>query len=428
MNFEFTPHDSQRVLLDKMTRFTVVNCGRRWGKTLVALYIILTALSQGKKVGYFVPTSARFENVWKKLVKFLQPLEQQAWCKINLSRHEINFNHSTGHCKFWSLEDLNAGRSEDYDLVVLDEAAFCPHLQDSWERCILATLADRSGSALILSTPDAPEGFFYDMTQYASNAKNKLWSYFKAPTWTNPLITKEEIGIIQDMLPERVFNNEYGAEFAIDLGDSFFYSQSSIIFAETKVHKEFPLHFSFDFNVNPCSVTIGQKIDYPRAYGGGCYIHDELQVQGTTRELCQLIIDGKWLDHSAGFFVTGDNSGSNLDTATDVMHNNFDVIQHMLNMNEYQFINTRGRNPLHTISRNSCNTVMHNQLLTINPKAKVLTQEVKTAKANARGQLQKDRKKYKMDLVDALRYQINAWFPEGVPQIREFKEYINKAA
>lgn len=430
MNFIFEPHDSQRALLEKMTRFTVINCGRRWGKTLIALWHILCALHAGQKVAYFVPTSARFENVWKKLVKALQPVEMIGKCKINLSRHEINFETTGAHCKFWSLEDLNAGRGEDYDLIIIDEAAFCAHLQDSWDKAIRATLLDRRGKCIILSTPDAPEGFFYEMAEFAQKPKNKNWTYFHAPSWTNSLLDQDEIEEIEDTLPEHVFLNEYGAEFMLNVDQAFFYSQKSIIWHETEVVRTEPLYFSFDFNVNPCSLVVGQQVNKYRGRGGGLYIHDEIQIQGTTRELCQALIDhpNNYINNPAGFFITGDNSGNNLDTAVDVLHNNFDVIQYMLNVSDAIFINTRSRNPLHNVSRNTCNTVMHNQLLTINPAAKVLKKEIETAKVDKWGKLKKDREKNKMDLVDATRYLMNAWFPDGTPQIRSFKDFINAAA
>jgi len=423
-NFVFEPHDSQRALLEKMTRFTVINCGRRWGKTIIALYLIIKYLAQGKRVTYFVPTSARFENVWKKLEQFMRPLEMIGKCKINLSKHEINCSN-WGHCKFWSLEDLNSGRGEEYDLVLIDESAYCDHLTSHWEQIIRATLLDRKGCAVILSTPAGPDGFFYEMCEFAKSGKNKNWTYFKAPSWTNNLIDPEELNEIESILPREVWLMEYGAEFMLNLDDAFFYSQKSIIWQQTKPDFNHPLFISFDFNVNPCSLLVGQQINDSRARGGGIYIHDELQVKGTTRELCEAFKELPYINHPSGFFITGDNSGNNLDTAVDALHNNFDVIKYTLNVSDAIFKNTRSRNPLHHVSRNSCNTVMHNQLLTIDPKCKVLKKEIEIAKVDKWGKLVKDREKYKMDLVDTARYLVNALFPDGTPDIRRFKDYID---
>ena len=426
MNFIFEPHDSQRALLEKRTRFTVINSGRRYGKTIIALYLMLDDLSNKKRVAYFVPTSARFENVWNKLDKYLRPLEMVGKCKINLSKHQIDFK-SGAHCKFWSLEDLNAGRGEEYDGVYIDEAAYCDHLKYHWDNIIRATLLDRKGGATILSTPAEPEGWFYEMTEFAKDPKNKLWTYFHAPTWANNLLDREEIEEIKNSLPPRVFNQEYGAEFMMNLDDAFFYSNKSIIWQPTKVDRNFPLMFSFDFNVNPCSLIVGQQVSDIRARGGGIYIHDELQVQGTTRELCQAFIEKfpHYLNHPSGFYITGDNSGNNLDTAVDALYNNFDVIKYMFNISDSLLKSTRSRNPLHHVSRNTCNTVMHNQLLTINPECKVLKKEIETAKTDKYGKLKKDREKYKMDLVDSMRYFMNALFMDGTPDIRRFKDFID---
>jgi len=418
---QFKPHPSQQALLDNMGRFTVLNCGRRWGKTLFALYIILDALVHGKRVAYFAPNSGRFTNLWDKLNNLLGDLIATRLLTINNTRKEVRVKHTNGYCRFWSMEDINAGRSEYYDIVIIDEAAFIPHLEYTWLNAIRATLVDTRGWAIIMSTPNGTDNYFYEL----SIKDGKDWYYHHAPTTSNTYLAEEEILSIKDDVPELVYDQEYLAKFIDTTGNDFFYSRQSIVTMDVDVFPLEPLWLSFDFNVNPCTMIMSQKIDRHRALGGGIYFHDELQVQGTTRELCEIFKGTEYYNHPAGLLITGDASGKSMDTTADVLHNNYDIIENILGITPGQFINTRGSNAMHEWSRNVCNTAFHNQFVTFSSRLEVLPQEVKKATPDSRGKLKKDRDKYQMDAVDAMRYQFNAWFPKGVPDIREYKSMLN---
>lgn len=390
------------------------------------MFIILDMLAQGKRIAYFAPNTGRFTNIWDKLNNTLADLAKQGFLTINNSKHEIKMREGAnrGYCRFWSLEDREAGRSEYYDWVIIDEAAFAPHLEYTWMHAIRATLVDTQGCALIMSTPHGTDNFFYEL----SLKKGDEWYYHHAPTSSNTYISEAELESIKADMPDIVYAIEYDAKF-IDLSiNDFFYSRGSIVTAPTEIKPEYPLWFSFDFNVNPCSVLISQKIDTHLSLGGGCYFHDELQVQGTTRELCKFLKATAYYEHPSGFLITGDAAGRGTDTTADVLHNNYDIIMDLLEVSEHQLINTRGTNALHEWSRNVCNTAFHNQFVTMNASMKILPDEIRKAQPTANGKLKKDRDKFKMDMVDAMRYQMNAWFPEGIPDIRNYKQLLTNVS
>lgn len=423
MKYYFNPHDSQQLLLEKAKRFNVLNCGRRWGKTMIALFLIMSTLERRQRVAYFMPSASRFGSVWQELIAYMEPLASGGFCKINKSRHDIIFKNGA-FCKFWSLEDKISGRGEKYHRLIVDEAAYADDLEDAWDKRLRATLADFKGDGWFLSTPNGADNYFYEL----SERDNPNWLYFHAPSWTNPLLGADEIDEIRSDTPPQIFDQEYGAEFLTLGKDLFFYSNGSLILENAPVYEDAPLYVSFDFNVNPCTLLVGQKIFNPRAFHGGCFIYDEFQVPGTTAELCEVFKQSSYFNHPGGLIVTGDSAGSSLDTRANVLHNNYDIIRNSFGLSNAQLVNIRESNPYHTVSRNTCNTVMHNQLLTISPKCKVLLKDLRIAKATTQGRLKKDRKNYKMDAADAMRYMHHAWFPNGIPEIRSYKAMVNQAA
>ena len=49
-------------------------CGRRFGKTLVAVDMLTNRLLDGERVAYFAPTYRMGADVWRELKQTLRPL------------------------------------------------------------------------------------------------------------------------------------------------------------------------------------------------------------------------------------------------------------------------------------------------------------------------------------------------------------------
>jgi hypothetical protein len=116
-----------------------------------------------------------------------------------------------------SAEEYEHLRAEGLDFAVLDEAARMR--RDAWFECIRPRLTDKRGKAIFLSTPSGLN-WFYEIYMLGKIEDNN-WESFTFPTWTNPYIPKEEIEDARKDMPERLFRQEYGAEFLSDLGAIF---------------------------------------------------------------------------------------------------------------------------------------------------------------------------------------------------------------
>lgn len=424
IKIKFSPHDDQKLFLENRKRFNVLPCGRRWGKSTLARYLLNDAMIVQRGIGfYYTPTSARYLDLWKRLSQEYYPLVNKGVVKVNSSRKELS-RSPLNYVKMWSMEDRTSGRGSEVDTAIVDEAAFAAELEYHLNNIILATLIDRRGCLYIMSTPSGTNNYFYDLSRKHLTDEN--WHTHHAPTYKNPFIDRTELKLIQNSLPTVVYEQEYEAKF-VDLDeDLFFYEHQKIIVEPTEINPYYPLWISFDFNVNPCTAVIGQKVDASYSNGGGCYIHDVIQVKGTTRELCKILkTETNYLNHPAGIKVTGDRTGMNYGTATDILVNNFEVIKNELLITQAQFVNIVGSNQHYHVSRNTCNSLMFNEVFYIDDKyGSELVNEITIAKVDDRGKLLKDRSYFKMDRVDAMRYLVYAWFPDGVPDITKFCQYL----
>ena len=191
------PHENQDLIINCTTRFRVVMCGRRFGKSELSQIEIVMAAIKGESVAYITPT-------YKLAKVFFEKLIQAIPYANNKSNLIINFPNG-GSVEFFTGERLDNLRGRKFHLIVIDEASFIPDLEQGWLNSIRPTLTDYKGRALFLSTPKG-KNFFYSL--FLKNG-DEDWQGFKFTTYDNPFIDPIEIEDAKRQLPTAVFEQEY---------------------------------------------------------------------------------------------------------------------------------------------------------------------------------------------------------------------------
>ena len=134
-------HSAQEQILAERKRFNVLDCGRRFGKSVLAGNLLIDEACEGQPCAYFAPTYKLLEGTYKELLVALSPVIRK--------KHDNQFIEliTGGIIEFWSLENPLAGRSRKYKLAIVDEAAFNRNLWQSWTEAIRPTLTDLKGDA-----------------------------------------------------------------------------------------------------------------------------------------------------------------------------------------------------------------------------------------------------------------------------------------
>jgi|GEM_PF-337410 len=206
------PHPTQALILNHEARFRVVACGRRFGKTTIALFDLMLTALDGGAAWWVLPSYTMANETWQNLTTLLAPHA----ARIDKGTRTLYFDRG-GTISVRSAHDPDKLRGIGLDLVVIDEAAFCD--AETWH-VLRPALSDTGGRALLLSTPNG-RNWFWRLFQQGLNPDNLDWVAWHMPTWANPLIPMDEIQSAQREMPAQKFRQEYEAEFTDNIAGVF---------------------------------------------------------------------------------------------------------------------------------------------------------------------------------------------------------------
>jgi len=67
-------HVNQQKVVDGHKRFSVLSCGRRWGKSALAINLLSEIALDGKLAGYFTPTYKLLDGTFNECLHALEPV------------------------------------------------------------------------------------------------------------------------------------------------------------------------------------------------------------------------------------------------------------------------------------------------------------------------------------------------------------------
>jgi len=214
-------HPGQREILQKDARFKVLACGRRWGKTRLGCLMTLASALEGGSSWWVAPTYKQAEIGWRMLRWLLRHVIGVQW------RHSDRLAElpNGGWLQVRSADDPDSLRGEGLDRLVVDECALVS--ERAWTECLRPTLTDRRGGALFISTPRGLD-WFWRLWELGRAGDDADWASWRFPSAANPFLDAEEIEKARQILPDRVFRQEYMAEFLEDAGGVFLGVQAVI--------------------------------------------------------------------------------------------------------------------------------------------------------------------------------------------------------
>lgn len=237
-------HPAQMEIFNSPARFKVAACGRRFGKSYLAAWILLIKglQSEKKDIFYIAPTFQQAKDILWALLKDLGR-------DVIKSTHENTatitlINDRKIYLKGSDRPDTLRGVGLAY--VVMDEYAFMK--PSVWEQIIRPTLADVKGEALFIGTPEG-RNHFHDI--YMAAEEDEEWEAFSFNSTDNPLIDPKEIEVARRSMSSQAFRQEFEASF-----ESF----SGGIFEEQWFHKgEEPEYGHYVVAVDPAGFEQSSK-------------------------------------------------------------------------------------------------------------------------------------------------------------------------
>ena len=196
-------------------------CGRRTGKTLGAVYMTVEHLTTNPEhVGYWVaPTYGLTRKGLRETLRFLRGFTGLG---VAVSRAEKRIEFSNGSfLEFHTADNPDSLVSEGLDWLVVDEAGLIAD-KEVWTGRLRPALADREGRALFISSPRG-RNWFYDVYMHIRDdgTVDPNWESWNIPTLDGGFVKPGELLDIKGSTPDRIFRQEYLAEFIEGEGSVF---------------------------------------------------------------------------------------------------------------------------------------------------------------------------------------------------------------
>ena len=207
LNFELLSW--QKEVFNSPARFKIVAAGRRCGKSrLSAITLLIEGLNcpEGAAVMYIAPTLGQARAIIWDLI---HDLGRQVIKSSHINNLEITLINGR-KIMIRGADNPDSLRGMSLTYVVLDEVAFIK--QDIWEKVIRASLSDRKGRALFISTPSG-RNWFYDIYKLGMDETDEEWRSWHFTTKDNETIDPKEIDAAERTLSSFAFKQEYLSSF-----------------------------------------------------------------------------------------------------------------------------------------------------------------------------------------------------------------------
>lgn len=293
------PHPKQAEFLADPHRYKVLNWGRRTGKS-VAVWekVVLEGMLRQGTYYIIAPTYKQAKSIyWRDICKrykgeFMEFNEQElsitfdylSGIKIPTQHGEVVVNHDPNlpptRIELKGADNPDSLRGTGIMGAVLDEYAFMPNGKYLYDTILSASLADRDGWCVFISTPNGIHNHFYDLVKTAQ-ANPDLYYFSHATAQDNTYFPKKEfeqarkMHEIEGKLDQ--FNQEWLAEFVNPTRLVYSAFQNDIhVLPGSKFDELLPEYgtknLAIDFGMTDPTAAVFVHIDLE----GNWWIYDEL--------------------------------------------------------------------------------------------------------------------------------------------------------
>lgn len=315
VSFGYEPRPIQAFLhmtkRQRMIRFMVAVCHRRFGKTRFALGELASAGFEcehhNPQYAYIAPTYGQAERVaWtylKEMFKDYPNVEKnEQKLRLRIPRHDRG-----DYITIWLLgsENPDSIRGIYLDGAVLDEYAQCD--PSIWGEVVRPALSDRIGWAIFIGTPKGTNNFYkIYQTALLNMSKNPelKWYAFSAPASKTGILPESELRAAAAEMSVEEYEQEFECSFQAALVGSYYGKYIDEIdrlgyIGDFPYDPLYPVHTYWDLGISDSTAIwfvqningIHRVIDYYEMSGMGLeHYYDILKKKGYT-------YNDHWLPH-----------------------------------------------------------------------------------------------------------------------------------
>ncbi len=243
----------QQLISKSEARFRVAVCGRRFGKTTLAMNeIAKIARHPNSNVFAVYPTYRQAKTVlWEK---FKNRLVDVRWL-LKANETDLSFILKNGSkISLRGADNFDSLRGVGLDGIVMDEFQLVD--EKAWTEVLRPTLSDKQGSALFIGTPYGTANWAFDLFQRGNDESEQQWESFSFTTLDGGNVSAEEVEQARRDLDERTFRQEYLATFETYANRIYYAFDRKENVRQFKGEIPNVLHVGLDFNVGQMSAIV----------------------------------------------------------------------------------------------------------------------------------------------------------------------------
>lgn len=249
-DLKVTLHDAQMQIFKSPARFKIAACGRRFGKSYLAGWMLLIEALQStsKDVAYIAPTFQMGKDIMWGILK---DIGSQVIKSVHENTGVVTLvNDRKIYVKGSDRPDTLRGQG--YAFLVLDEYATMK--PETWDVILRPTLADVKGKALFIGTP-AGKNHFYKLWIEAKEDESGEWEAFSFNSTDNAFLDPEEIQAAKKTMSTQAFLQEFEASFQSFSGGVF--KEEWVKYVEDSVFED--VQGSYVISVDPAGFEKADK-------------------------------------------------------------------------------------------------------------------------------------------------------------------------
>ena len=282
----YAPRPLQWRFHQQRTRFCVLLCHRRFGKTVAAVNDLLRAALRTSRTdwraAYAAPYLGQAKAVaWDYLRHFAGVIPG-----TRFHEGELRCDLPNGaRIRLYGTDNAQAQRGLYLDDLVLDEPADIP--REVWSQILRPALADRQGRALFCGTPKGCDNLLHDVWQLAGSlGASEGWSRFRFPASQTGYLPQTELDAARRGMSEAEYQQEFECSFAAAVRGAYYAAQLDAAdlagrICPLPVSPDLPVHTAWDLGMDDATaiwffqfLPVGhfgewRFIDYYEASGEG---------------------------------------------------------------------------------------------------------------------------------------------------------------
>lgn len=206
----YQPHQNQLTVINHPARFKVLTCGRRFGKTTLAINELVyhALLKPNSDYWYVAPTYRQAKEIaWRMLKKLYYTLPEELQQGTNESELWVEVGNKS-RISLKGADNEDSLRGSALDAIIIDEVDSVVSWSALWNEVLSPSLVDRKGWAWFIGTPKG-----YSNLYHLSSKQDPDYQAFHFTSYDNPHIDPEELDKERQRLTDDEFAQEYLADF-----------------------------------------------------------------------------------------------------------------------------------------------------------------------------------------------------------------------